>query len=325
MNQSCQRLVCNPRRRAALCVVLLGVAGGSVGYGQRAASDSPGNVVPPGQNTSESELAAIRAGAQAFVAAFNRRDAKAVAALWTKNGEYIDESGRRFLGREAIEQSYSEFFANSPKVTLRVMIDSLRLLNDGTAIEEGRAVVDPLPAGGLTYGKYAAVHIKVDGKWRMASVRDMRVETSPAHNNVADLDWLIGTWIAEEHGHLCQSTCRWVASNNFVERKYTVTHADGTKVSGVQLIGWNPLDGHLQSWDFSPGGGHAIGVWTPRQGGWMAETRGATGDGTPTTSVNVLTRLDDNAYVWQSVRRTAGGIALPDTDEVVLKRQPATQ
>ena len=114
----------------------------------------------------------------------------------------------------------------------------------------------------------------------------------------------------------------WVANKSFVERKFTITHADGTKTSGVQLIGWNPLGGHVQSWSFSPDGGHAIGVWSPQQNGWTAEMHGVTGDGTPTTSVNLLMRLDDNAYVWQSVQRKAGDVALPDTDEVVLKRKP---
>ena len=38
-----------------------------------------------------------------------------------------------------------------------------------------------------------------------------------------------------------------------------------------------------------------------RTGGWSAEVRGVTGDGVPTAAVNLLTRLDDNAYVWQSV------------------------
>ncbi|MHB8971139.1 MAG: hypothetical protein ACYC3X_17355 [Pirellulaceae bacterium] len=42
-------------------------------------------------------------------------------------------------------------------------------------------------------------------------------------------------------------------------------------------------------------------------------------------AINVLTRLDDNAYTWQSVRRTAGGMTLPDTDEVVLKRRVEQQ
>ena len=99
-----------------------------------------------------------------------------------------------------------------------------------------------------------------------------------------------------------------------------ITHADGQSASGVQLIGWNPQEGHVQSWNFSSDGGHAIGVWTPREGGWSAEIQGVTGDGTPTTAVNLLTKLDDNAYVWQSINRTAGGQLLPDTDEVVLKR-----
>jgi hypothetical protein len=88
------------------------------------------------------------------------------------------------------------------------------------------------------------------------------------------------------------------------------------------LIGWNPQGGHVQSWSFSPEGGHAVGIWTPQQDGWSAQMRGVAGDGTLTTAINQLRRLDDNAYVWQSIQRTAGGLALPDTDEMVLKRQP---
>ena len=49
--------------------------------------------------------------------------------------------------------------------------------------------------------------------------------------------------------------------------------------------------------------------------------RGVTGDGLNTASVNTLTRLDDNAYVWQSFQRRIGDTELPDTDEVIMKRQ----
>ena len=41
------------------------------------------------QKASEGDLAAIRAESRAFVAAFNKRDAKAIAALWTVDGEYV--------------------------------------------------------------------------------------------------------------------------------------------------------------------------------------------------------------------------------------------
>ncbi len=46
----------------------------------------------------ESEVIAdnIRQEVEAFVLVFNKRDAKGVASLWTKDGEYIDESGQAF-------------------------------------------------------------------------------------------------------------------------------------------------------------------------------------------------------------------------------------
>ena len=275
---------------------------------------------PAKQSPPSPELDAIRAGSRAFAAAFNKGDAKAVAALWTKDGDYVDDIGRKFSGRDAIEKGYAAYFAANPKAQIRVVIDSLKLLSDTAAIEDGRAMVDPPPAGAPGHSKYTAVHVKIDGKWLMSTVRDTQVETPSAFNNVADLEWLIGTWTAEENGAKTESVCRWVANKSFVERTYTVTRVDGTATTGVQMIGWNPQGGHVQSWNFSSDGGHAIGIWSPTVGGWSAEIRGTTGDSTQTSAVNTLTRLDDNAYVWQSTHRTAGGQELPDTEEVVMKR-----
>lgn len=310
----------NLRLWAALCGCLLIV---STGRAQDPPARFPGDKVAeklPARD-STGDLAAIRAESQAFVAAFNSGDAKAVAALWTAGGDYTDETGRTFTGREAIEQEYAAFFKANPGTKIRLAIDSLKLLSDSAAIEDGRAVLDPAPAGAPATSKYTAIHVRVNGQWLMSTVRDSRIEAPSAYRNVADLEWLIGTWTAEEHGAKTESVCRWVAGKSFVERSYTVTLADGTTTSGVQLMGWNPQQGHVQSWNFSSDGGHATGVWTPRDGGWAAEIRGTLGDGTPTTAVNLLTRLDDNAYVWQSVQRTAGGQSLPDTDEIVLKRK----
>ena len=59
----------------------------------------------------------------------------------------------------------------------------------------------------------------------MSTVRDARIETPSAYRNVADLEFLIGVWTAEEHGVKTESVCRWVANKSFVERSYTVTHA----------------------------------------------------------------------------------------------------
>lgn len=270
------------------------------------------------------ELDAIRQASHDFVEAFNCHNASAVAASWTEDGDYIDESGRVIAGREAIEKKYSQFFKEHDDVKIRVVIDSLRLLSADAAIEDGHAILEPAPSGPPAISKYTAVHVKAGGKWRMSTVRDTRIETPSAYRNVEDLEWLIGTWTAEERGAKTVSVCHWVANKSFVQRDYTVTHVDGTTTSGVQLIGWNAQEGHVQSWNFSADGGHAVGVWTPRENGWQAELRGITGDGTSTSAVVLLTRIDDNAYVWQSLGRTAGDVALPDTDEVVLKRKLPT-
>lgn len=312
-------------KQAIVLALLILTVGALASIAQESDSNSPGKRESAQRREAAPDLDAIRTGSEAFVAAFNKRDAKALAALWTEAGEYIDETGQVFAGRDAIGNAYSQFFAENPGAQMRINIDSLRLLSPDAAVEDGRAFVQVASSGTPSSSVYTAVHVKLDGKWFMASVRDLQSSASPARQNAADLQWLVGTWVAEENGAQTESVCSWVADKRFLERKHTTTRADGTKTSGVQLIGWNPQGGYVQSWNFTSDGGHAIGVWTPIDGGWQAKIYGTTGDGVPTVAVNVLRRLDDNAYVWQSVQRLLGDSSLPDTDEVVIKRRPAAK
>jgi hypothetical protein len=54
---------------------------------------------------------------------------------------------------------------------------------------------------------------------------------------------------------------------------------------------------------------------------WVSEFRGVLPTGQNTQAFNAITRLDNNAYSWQSMQRTIDGIPVADTDEVVVKRQ----
>lgn len=282
--------------------------------------------VPAVKQAQESspDVLAIRDTADLFSAAFNKQDAKALAALWTEDGEYIDDSGRVLLGRDAIEKDYQDFFANNPGAKIQITIDSVRLLGAGTAIEDGHASMESPTGDAGPSAKYTVIHTKVGNRWLMASVRDAVMEPPADAASAADLMWLIGTWVAEEHGIKTESICSWVVDGRFIERRYKTTQLDGTVSSGLQLIGWNPQGGHVQSWSFSPDGGHVVGIWTPMQNGWTAQMQGVTGDGEMTTSINQLRRLDDNAHVWQSIQRTVNGTAIPDTDEIIMKRVPLT-
>lgn len=267
------------------------------------------------------EVAAIRAASRAFADAFNAADSHALAAAWTADGALVDEAGETFEGREAIEKEYAAFFAANRGVRLRLFVDSIRMLSDDAAIEDGRAFVDSPDGASSAFGKYVAIHVKEDGKWLMSLVRETPVEVASAHANVADLEWLIGEWSAESGDASMTSICRWVANKSFVERKYATTSSDGTTTAGVQIIGWNPETNRVQSWNFSSDGGHAVGVWSPVDDGWVAEMVGTTGEGVFTRAINRLTKLDEEAYAWQSTERSIAGEPLPDTDEIVMKRR----
>ncbi|BBO34228.1 YybH family protein [Lacipirellula parvula] len=271
----------------------------------------------------DENTAAIQKTAIAFAEAFNRGDAKAIAGLWTASGEYIDESGAEYAGQEAIEKRYADFFKANPGAAIALEVDSVRSVSPDAAIEDGHAVLTLPPAGESTASAYSVVHVKVDGRWLMASVRDAQADGGTAHEHIADLEWLIGTWTAEEQGVTTESVCKWIGEKSFVERRYTTKAADGVETSGVQIIGWNAQAGHVQSWSFSADGSFAVGIWTPTEGGWQASITGVTLDGAATTAVNRLHRLDDNAYVWQSVNRSLDGTQLPDSDEVIMRRQLA--
>ncbi len=304
---------------------LLGINCSALTYSQTPKPQAPSTPVASEIVDSKADAEAIHAAANAFTEAFNKQDAQAVAAFWTKDGEYIDDTGREYLGREAIAACYSELLAARPGAKLQLILDSVRVMGGNVAIENGRAVVEPAPAGASGISSYTAVHVKVDGKWLMASVRDTWSDESSTNNDLADLEFLVGEWTAEENGARTESKCRWLSNKKFVERSYTTTQLDGTVASGLQIFGWNPQTKQMQSWNFSADGGHAIGVLSAIEGGWMAKVNGTTGEGISTTATNALKRLDDNAYAWQSTNRSLGGTELPDTDEVVLRRKPTAR
>ena len=180
----------------------------------------------------------------------------------------------------------------------------------------------PENAGPPQASRYTVVHVKQDGKWLMASVREASIELPSNFARVEGLGWLVGTWKAERDGTAVHTTVRWIANKSFLEREYTV-RKDGIAVSsGKQIIGWDPKAGQIRSWSFDASGGHGTGLWTATPEGWRIESSGVLPDGTPTASRDLLIRVpgEDNVLGWRSVARSVGGASLPDTPEVVLDR-----
>src|SRR5438094_8049729 len=81
--------------------------------------------------------------AEAFVEAFHKGDAKAVAAFWTPDGDYVDENSRVLKGQKAIQDSFADLFATRKGLKVRIDVASLRFHAPDLAIEDGTSTVLP--------------------------------------------------------------------------------------------------------------------------------------------------------------------------------------
>jgi uncharacterized protein (TIGR02246 family) len=279
-----------------------------------------GKEPPPAKPQTAAEQA-VRKACLEFDQAFNSGDAEKVAALWTVDAEYVDENGRRYMGRDTIKKEYAQLFASSPRVKIHSATDLVRIVSDTTAIEDGRAMIEPPPKGAPGSSRFTALYVLQEGKWLLSSVHDIRVEKPTNYEQLDDFEWLIGTWQGGQGKVRVESKCRWLANKSFIERTYAVTDAGLPTSSGTQIIGWDPEHQQICSWTFSSDAGHAQNVWKQHRGGWWMESSGVMSDGTKTTAVNVLRKVDDDTLGWRSTDRTVGGVRLPDLHEVILKRR----
>lgn len=278
---------------------------------------------PPAPKPASAE-AEIRATAAAFVQAFDRGDAKAVAALWLPEGTAADADGTVFKGREAIQQEYAKLFKEHPDARIAVAVKNVEFPAPAVAIEDGISQVTAQHAGPAQVARYTAVHVKADGKWLLASVRETNVEMPSNFAKIESLSWLVGSWTAKHEGRSVRTTVRWIANNSFLEREYAVATDGIVSSSGRQIIGWDPKIERIRSWSFDASGGFGSGVWTQTPEGWTIEQTGVLPDGTPTASLDTLVRIpgEDNVLGFRSTARMAGDERLPDVPEVVLDRLP---
>lgn len=270
---------------------------------------------------------AIRATADAFVKAFDRGDARAVAALWTEDGTMADDRGEIFKGRKAIEDQYAKFFKAYPGAKMEITVKSVDFPTPSMAVEDGTAQVIDHPAAPPVASRYTAVHVLENGKWLMATVRETAIPLASNAGRLQDLAWLIGTWESKSEGTAVRATFRWIANKSFIERDFTVRQEGVQTASGVQIIGWDPQAGRVRSWSFDATGGYGSGLWTPTLDGLHGESTGVLADGTPTSSQELLIRApgENDVFGWRSFDRSVDDVALPDTTEAVFDRVPEKQ
>jgi uncharacterized protein (TIGR02246 family) len=267
------------------------------------------------------EEAALLKNAAAFVEAFHKGDAKKIAAFWTADGDYTDETGKLFKGREAIEKLFNGFFAENKGLKLRIDIASLKFVTPDVAIEDGMTSVITPDGGPPSRARYTIVHVKKEGKWLLSSVRDAPYTAPTNHDQLSGLEWLIGDWASDtDKGEVARVAFSWTESQNFIVSSFTTTFKDISIGGGTQWIGWDPLAKKVRSWTFETNGGFGEGTWTQDGDKWVSKSTGVLRDGKKLTATNILTRIDADNMSWQATNRTEDGKALPDIKPIKMKR-----
>jgi uncharacterized protein (TIGR02246 family) len=264
----------------------------------------------------------IRQAAKDFADDYNNGDAKAVAAHWTNDGEYM-VGQMNVKGRDAIEKLYADFLRAHPGSKMAVKVDSVRVLAPTVAIENGSASVSDSPNVPNSSSLYSAVDVKQNGKWLLVSVREPEVPTVHLDRDIKELAWMIGDWSAGKDGKKATLSCDWMNKDHFLRAKVTVEGKNGQFPGGAQVIGRDPVSGRIVSWFFSADGGYGTGLWQKEGSRWFIQTTGITADGTPTAATNVLYHADKDVASWQSFNRFRGNVALPDVKEIVIERASA--
>ena len=250
-----------------------------------------------------------------FSDAFQKGDAKAVAALWTPDGEYISDDGTTFAGRAALEKAYTEFFSKNPNNSLDVEVNSVRFPSRDNAVVEAYCKLHKGKKKELVVSKCSFLYTREDGKWLITIAREWPGDGL----ELRDLEWLIGSWEVKRDGTTVNTKYEWTANKSFIRCNFSVTQ-DGKTTTGMQMIGKDPATGLLRSWTFEDEGGIAETDITRDGKKWLFTANGSTSEGKVLTAVNILTPVDHDAFLWQSVDRTLDDDDLPDLPQVKVTR-----
>ncbi|WP_442508586.1 YybH family protein [Novipirellula sp. SH528] len=275
-------------------------------------------VATTSENSSD-DRALIEKNVASYVAAFNAKDAKALAAHWSPEGVYVDRiTGEQMTGRDSIEESYAKSLSVMKDSQLEVQVESIDFVSPNVAIENGTATVTgPEPVR----SEYSAVHVKRDGQWLIDRISEAEIVLPPSHyEQLKDLEWMIGNWVDQSGEGTVTTECHWARNNNFIIRSFTVPVGDTVDMAGMQIIGWDPVRKQIRSWVFDSDGGFNEGLWQQVDQKWIVGCTATLPDGRRATSDSIMKLLDEDRFTWQQVNRFVDGEMMPNLEEVVIVR-----
>lgn len=108
---------------------------------------------------------AILAAEKRFVVAYNRGDAPALTAMYTRDGQIMPPNMELVAGQQALEALFQSFWAAGDTV---IKLETVEAEGSGNiAYEVGRYLLSGKTGQVSDQGKYIVVWKKVDGQWKL--------------------------------------------------------------------------------------------------------------------------------------------------------------
>ena len=309
----------------AAAAVLLSTISPLLAAGKEQGGEPPRQAIEKVGPGVEKLAPAIERLVSAIEAAFNRGDAKALAACWTPGGDLVGFDGQRTEGRGQIEKRFAEFLATNKNLKLKLSIVSIHMVGASAAVVDAVAEVSP-PMPTMPAAPQSTLVLQLhDGRWLVETARDTLVYDPSNYRYLKALEWLVGQWTddpAAGDGANFHSTCDWTTNKNFLIRKYSVAGRQHRAATGTEVIGWDPRRHRIRAWNFDSNGGYGESTWKRDGDRWIVQHTGVLPDGSEVSAVHVLSRLDDNTASLKSQERTLNGQRQPDIKEIIVHRLP---
>jgi len=299
---------------SSFCIVAAFTAAG-VGHAQPPAQNSatPAQIARAGDATDRD---AIMKSARGFAEAFNKGDAKSIAAMYSENGEARETNGRMFVGRAGIEKAYAESIKANAGVNMDVLVKSIRFPAKDLAVEEGllryTRGLKSLPESTA----YTAMHVREGGVWKLAQT----TEFGGGIDRLEDLEWLLGDWTTQAPSGVIMFSFTRDPKSPAIVGKFTRTPQGQATINGNIRITVDPGTGRIRSSGSEDNGSYSHAVWTCDGKSWILDVNGFTAYGAPASERILLQRAAPDAITWRAVDRVMGSAVFPDTVPLRLSR-----
>ncbi len=276
-------------------------------------SCAKGDALLETKGEAKSDEAPIKERIEAYTEAFNNHAADKLALLWSQDGYYTNLTTQETVeGNEDIKDYFNQLFTQQNAENLKLTLSSIHYPTDDEAIVKGLAEV-AFKDKHTEKSAFIFQYGKENGKWLIRSLSINMLNGVLSHfEQLKELDWLVGNWEDEDDNIDVKYTVAWDKNKNFLTQHFVLSILGQEELSGMQIIGWDPIAKKIRSWIFDSDGGYGESVWSKEGNRWYAPVTFTMPQGGKASALHVYEKSDDNTYTFASQSREVDGKLLPN-------------